>query len=505
MTYPPQQPEDGWNQQQYGQYPADPGQPSEGQAYQEQQAYGQPQYDPATGQPYPQHDQGQYPHNQGQYQYDQGQYPQEQYDQGQYPPAQYNHEEPPTDQTQSLGEGADRTQVIGQQPRPVEDHGQPVPEEPVSYADDEPVQPFAPAHDPAHPYQHQHQPPPHYQAPPEQPYQAPVSVNPASGQPYQPPVSASPASGQPYQAPVSANPASGQPFQQYQQPFPQQQPIYQPNQAPPGVPESPFAAPGPGHPHLPAPVSAQPSSAQPWGGGVVPQFTPKRNRGVPSWVYIVGAVVVVLALALGAVFWFGLPGGEPGGEPTPQASNSPSPEPEVVGGGELLSDEDAGLGFLDLPEPWASTDELETVDGVPGFTSFTGQYVLPVEDGGYIGLIGVGSIDPDVVEYLGTDSLRTAAAELSEVTDAAAWSEAGDVSVGDAEYEYLRIDGRRSILMNYKVSFTADSPPETGATVILAVVDMGDGNAAGFIAHVPDTLAEAHLELVREAVMTLQF
>ncbi|MFD0560259.1 hypothetical protein FB566_4259 [Stackebrandtia endophytica] len=503
MTYPPQQPEDGWNRQQYGQYPADPGQPSDGQAYQDQQAYGQPQYDPATGQPYPQQDQGQYQADPGQYQYDQSQYAQEQYPQEQYPQAPYNHEEPPTDQTQSLGEGADRTQVIGQQPRPVDNGGQPVQEEPVSYADDEPVQPFAPAHDPANPYQHQ-QPYPQQPPPPEQPYQAPVSVNPASGQPYHPPVSASPASGQPYQAPVSANPASGQPFQQYQQPYPQQPPIYQPNQAPPGVPESPFAAPQ-GQPHLPAPISAQPSSAQPWGGGVVPQFTPKRNKGVPSWVYIVGTVVVVLALALGAVFWFGLPGGEPGTDPTPQATgDSQSPEPEIVGGGELLTDEESGLGFITLPEPWANTDEIEQDGNVPGFTSFTGQYVAPTQDNGYIGLVGVGGVDPDAVEYLGTDSLRTAAAELSAVTDAATW-EAEDVKAGDAVYEYLRIDGRRAILMNYQVSFTDDSPPETGAAVFLAVVDLGDGKAAAFIAHVPDTLAETHLDMVRDTVMTMQF
>ena len=530
MTYPPQQPEDGWNRQQHGQYPAESGQQPGGQPGQppvyDPAQHGQ-QYDPQTGQPFHHGQQNQAGYEQQQA-YGQQQYPpagaeqqgyyQAGYEQQAYGQQQDPHRELPTDQTQALAMGDDRTQVIGQQSRPVDpqqpeqypseqqqaygqqqdqypvqqnDRNQPEQHQPEQYeepvqpfASDEPVDPFAPAHDPAQPH-------PQYQ--PEQPFapQAPVSAGPASAQPYTAPVSANPASGQPYVAPVSASPVSGQP-------------VYQPHQAPPGVPESPFAV----QPsHLPAPISAQPASGQPWGAGGVPQFTPKRSRGVPGWVYIVGVVVVVLALALGAVFWFGLPGdGEPIAEGSPQATASASEEPAIEGGGDLITDEESGMGYLSLPLPWAPTGDLEGFEGVPGFTSFTGQY-HPVEDGSdVVGVIGAGGLDVDAIEYLGTDYLRPAATELSEAIDSGHWSDAAEVTrSSDASYEYLRIDGRRAILMTYEIAFASDVSPETSASVTVGVIDLGGQNAAAFVALLPGSLAETQGQFMRDGVMTLQF
>ena len=486
MTYPPQQPEDGWNRQQHEQYPAGPGpQPDpqqHGQPGYDPAQYGQQYYDPQTGQPYYPGQEQQYQQGYGQAQYQYGQEGQQQPNPAQqYADEPYGHEEPPTDQTQSLDNGADHTQVIARQIRP-EETPQAASYEGQPDHSDEPVQPFAPAHDPANPNQQ-------YGAP-EQPF-AP-----------QAPVSASPASGQPYQGPVSASPTSGQPQQGFP---PTAQPIYQPHQAPPGVPESPFAVHSAPPAQLPAPISAQPASGQPWAGGV-PQFTPKRSRGVPGWVYIVGVVVVVLALALGAVFWFGLPGD------TSTAEESPSPsevttetEPEVEGGGELISDEDSGLGYLSLPQPWVSTAEVDGFEGLPGFASFTGQQHPSELDTDVVGVIGAGGLDGDRVEYAGTDYLRPAVTELGDAIDAS-WSDVSDLArAKDPSYEYLRIDGRRAILMTYDVTFTSEVSGETGASVMVAVVDLGDRQAAAFVAQIPGSLVESQLEPAREAVMTMQF
>ncbi|GAA4900919.1 hypothetical protein [Stackebrandtia albiflava] len=380
--------------------------------------------------------------------------------------------------------------------------GRPVPQqqapqdETAPQYDQEPVQPFAPAHDPTNPASAQ----PYQVGPaPGQPYQAPVSVQPASGQPYH-----APASGQPYHAP-----ASGQP---YQAPA-----SGQPQYAPPGVPESPFAA-APTPTHLPTPVSASPTSAQPWAGGVVPQFTPKRSKGVPGWIYVVGAIVVVAALAVGAVFFFGMPGtgtSADEGDPTPSTQASEEPVPE--GGGELLTDSETGLGYLSLPTPWAPLADNADFAGVPGLAEVTGQYCVTEEPNGdnrgWTGVVAVGALDTGAVEYTGADAMRNTVVALGETVDAGYWKDPADpdadlaelARAGDATFQYLRIDGRRAIMMTYQVTWAADSTQETGATVTVGIVDLGGGDAAAFFAQVPGSVAEEQGPAVDAALLTLQF
>src|SRR5690606_29798701 len=121
------------------------------------------------------------------------------------------------------------------------------------------------------------------------------------GQPY--------GAGVPPVAPVSANPISAHPASPA---------------TPPGVPDSPFVSTS--APPANTPVSASPTSGQPWG---VPQFTPRKRKGPPNWLYVVGAIVVVVALAVGAMFWFGpLGGGEP--DPQPTGDGKAEHKPELI-------------------------------------------------------------------------------------------------------------------------------------------------------------------------------
>ncbi|CAM3234798.1 hypothetical protein [Stackebrandtia soli] len=524
MTYPPQQPENGWSDnQQQPQQPVDPfAQGAPGHQAEPVDPFGQPPQQYAPQQQYGEQpalpQQPQYGQEQHQQQYDQGQYGQQQYDQGQYgqhPPAQQQygheqqhgqqhpysgqqyHEEPPTDQTQAYvadpqqhqqhqhaqqhqqpqqhqqheWQQAEHTQVIGggehtQMINPNGEHTQVIGQHGGAQ--------YGPQYGPG-------------TNPPVQPQTAPVSASPSSGQQFVPPVSASPASSQPYSTPVSASPASGGGFgHQYQS-------------TPPGVPASPFA------PVSAAPASAAPASAQPWSHPSVPQFTPKKRRGLPSWVYVVGVVVIVAALAVGAIFYFGV-----GNNDTPVADPPASKEPENAA--VLLIEEGSGLGYLTMADPWADLGEYKDLSEIAGFTSYVGQYTLT--ETGWMSLFAVGTMDAKALDYE-TGAIRQAVfkfAELSEAQTVKLLEETGrDENISgygrDVEpvYTQLRVDGRNAGFIQYHVAWEDSTNNETGTTVTLGLIDIGDGKLAGFLIDVPDTAAAALAESTEQAMNTLQF
>ncbi|MGH8879698.1 MAG: hypothetical protein ACRD0P_20510 [Stackebrandtia sp.] len=450
MTYPPQQPEDGWADQQPEQAVDPFASSGAGQS-------APPAYPPGYG-------------PQGY-----GQAPQQ--------------PEPATDQTQSLQEhqqpAEEHTQVLGRQPGPEQQsYGQPYQQQPdpgqQSYG-----QPY------------QQQPGQQYPAQP-QTYgspAAPVSANPASAQPY----SGAPASGQPY----PANPTSGQPYPGA-------------NQAPPGVPESPFnatqspftTAPAPTPMNLPSQVSASPVSGQPW--GVTPRFTPKQRKGLPSWVYVIGGVVVVAALAVGAVFYFGL-GDETGDTAGEDANGSGEQTQEAF----PVTDEKSGLTYLGLPQPWTSLTDTDGFDSLAGFTAVNGQ-ALVTEDGGEDGRKGVfavGELDVEALKYKDGDALTNVAGEFADLIDLRNWKNPADPDKdleglardNDPVVDYLRVDGRRGVTSTYHISWKSDAVSDSGATVMLGVIDIGDGALAGFFVDIPDSAADAATGAVKDTMLTLQF
>ena len=474
MTYPPQQPENGWSNQ--------PDQSAD--------AYGSGGADQA------------------------GQYGAQQH-QGQAP----QYQEPETDQTQAIQvqPHANPYQQQYQQPQgQAYQDGQQIPQQPA-----DPYQQYQqPAEQQAYdPFQQQQQADPYQaqqggyqQANPYQqqdPYQQqqPANEQPqAQQQPFGPPNVYQPAEpetrpvnfGQ-TDAPTSASPSSAQPYSA--------SPVSGPTS---GVPESPFAA-APTPKHLPAPVSASPTSGEPWGSNQIPQFTPKQkpSRGVPGWAYIVGAVVIVLALAAGGAFYFGVFDSEE----KPTADKSQSTEEETKHEPKPVTDSESGLTYMSMPEPWTSFSDIEGFPGVSGFASETGQsYVDDSGDLGSLGVIAVGQLDSSAVDYKNVDSLASSTESWADVIDAKHWKNPADEEKvlkverdETLELANLRVDGRRAVTGSYHVTWKSKSTNETGASVYLVVIDQGDGHASGFMTVVPDSLAADQSKVAEDAMLSLQY
>ncbi|ADD41808.1 hypothetical protein [Stackebrandtia nassauensis] len=512
MSYPPQQPENGWSDQQ--EEPVDPF--AQGNAVHQPAAPQQPGQ--VYGQPIQQ--QPEYPQ-----QPEQGQQPPVYQAQ---PPVYYPEQQPgypPSDQTQALP------------PRAAHDAppAQPFPAaQPYPAQDANPQPPAAqPYYQPAEPNTAEQQ--GHFQqSPPAQPYYQPVDPNAgqqqgypqaqplpdpfATQQPEQPfsqaPVSASPTSAEPYSAqPYSAQPASGQPFSA--------QP-YSPSAAgatPPGVPESPFAAAPTHNPmNTPAPVSAQPTSGgQPWGGSPsTPYFTPRKpRRGLPRWFYVVGVIIVVAALGAGGYVWLGpgLGGEEPKDEASASAtkdadksSEKPTEEKsEAEKQPDLVTDKGSGLGFVQLPKPW--TEESDTK--FPGFKDTTGQVLT--NKGSVPGWFVAGEVDAKKIKYKGVDQLADSGAQLAGFIDDKHWTDAKGKQLKGAKretkfkYNYIRIDGHRGVYLTYRMGWSSDKVKDKSADVVVGLVDVGDGKAAGFFAVVPESLSDKQKPAVEDTILSLRF
>ena len=566
MTYPPQQPENGWSNQpdqsadaygsggadQAGQYGA---QQHQGQAPQ----YQEPETDQTQAiqvQPHANPYQQQYQQPQGQAYQDGQQIPQQPadpYQQYQQPAEQQAYDpfqQQQADPYQAQQQGGYQQANPYQQQQQADPYQAQQPADPYQQyqqpAEQQAYDPFQQQADPYQaqqqggyqqanpyqqqdPYQQQQQADPFQQQQQADPYQAQQQGGYQQANPYQqqdPYQQQQPANEQPqaqqqpfgppnvYQpaepetrpvnfgqtdAPTSASPSSAQPYSA--------SPVSGPTS---GVPESPFAA-APTPKHLPAPVSASPTSGEPWGSNQIPQFTPKQkpSRGVPGWAYIVGAVVIVLALAAGGAFYFGVFDSEE----KPTADKSQSTEEETKHEPKPVTDSESGLTYMSMPEPWTSFSDIEGFPGVSGFASETGQsYVDDSGDLGSLGVIAVGQLDSSAVDYKNVDSLASSTESWADVIDAKHWKNPADEEKvlkverdETLELANLRVDGRRAVTGSYHVTWKSKSTNETGASVYLVVIDQGDGHASGFMTVVPDSLAADQSKVAEDAMLSLQY
>lgn len=286
---------------------------------------------------------------------------------------------------------------------------------------------------------------------PQQPYgEQPVAPygQPSDPQFSPPPEGAAPASAPPWAPdqfashPVSAQPASGSPFGTV--PFAPTSSAGAAEGAPPGVPASPFAA---------SPASAPPNTDQfgPPGGQVALQPVSssgggawgqnpnqisrkkKQRKGFPMWGFVAGAIVFALVLAAGT--WLML---------SNSGSDGPSPGPVDPGPSEptdyVAHEPNSDLGFV-------LTDINEWADGVPeGADVFTdvGGLQMSEGDGGF----AVGTVDSSAVEYTESDDLEAATVNLAnQFSEAVIGGEAADIT-GDT----IRVDGRMAYMAEYTVA-----------------------------------------------------
>ncbi|GAA4900931.1 hypothetical protein LX16_0500 [Stackebrandtia albiflava] len=317
-----------------------------------------------------------------------------------------------------------------------------------------------------------------------------------AGDPYQqPPVDATgwqPPPG----APMSGVPSSGQPFHTQQYP---QQP----------APGDPYASPQ--YDQFGQPVSGAPG--QPWPGAPVP---PPARSGSKGWLWGALAGVVVIALVVAGVLIFTSDDEtQPLADPTGTPSAEPSEDDSQTGTdpADLLVDPDTGLGYAKMGEPWADPGAQFAL---AGFRSTTGEMLTVIDqpDYGWVAIFIVGELNVNEVGFTGPDTLESSVTELAAITDATNysappdWTEPLDGFARDAEpvVEEIEIGGFQGVVSTYHLSWDDDRlPEETGETVILGVIDLGDGRAAGFSISLPDSVPQEQVDQVEAALESLQF
>ncbi|QSB06183.1 hypothetical protein [Natronoglycomyces albus] len=323
-----------------------------------------------------------------------------------------------------------------------------------------------------------------------QPFQQ-SDPGPATGQASAPPWA--PEQFNPNMGPVSAQPSSGSPFGTV--PFAPTSSAGNTDAAPPGVPASPFSAPPasapPNSDQFGPPggqVALQPVSAASgaWGhnpGQIERKKQKKQRKGFPMWGFIAGAVIFAMVLAAGT--WLMLSGA---GEPGQTGTTEPGPTIEAQPQEYLVheSSSDFGFSMIDTNDWVPGTDDAITV-----FTAADGLLLDGEERAGFV----TGAIDTDAVEYSSDEIIEAGQAAISQFTA----DLFGDTPTGETA-QSLRVDGR----LAHMTEFVATDPDGTEYSVTFTIVEMPSEEAAGFIGYVP--LADSDLvELKDAAALSLTF
>ncbi|WP_415646102.1 hypothetical protein [Stackebrandtia soli] len=301
--------------------------------------------------------------------------------------------------------------------------------------------------------------------------------------------------------------AAPSPSQALPSPMPQQQPseVSGPPSAPPGTPT---VMPQPVDPALAwqasPPVSGQPFAVYPPGASVpsTPE-APKQSSPV-LWMFGIGGVVLLLVLALGLVLW--LTNDKPS---APLADESASPtteqtEQEPESGTPLITDVATGLSYPQLPAPWSVSPNA----GSHGFLSAAGQQFLTEE--AWAAVCIVGELDAADLGYEGPDSMQPVLEKLAELTDDNNYGtqDGGPLEglkrEGEPTLTEVTIGDHQGLRIDYRLTWTDDAIGDKGETLIIGVVDLGDGRLAGFLASIPDFGAD-QTEAVTQALEQLQF
>lgn len=297
---------------------------------------------------------------------------------------------------------------------------------------------------------------------------------------------------QSYDLEPAANPYSSPPADPYSappaDPYAPQQPAYDPTQ---------YSAP---------PVSAAPASPGPYPGAPMVATPPPKN-GPPAWIFIIGGVVVLALIGVVVLFVVNATSGDddkPDND-TAQSSDAPSDDPtsDAPPPDDLVKDENTGLGFKAVSS-WITLDPSRG-SPVPGFTTFAGQqYEVSSK---WVAMMGVGEIDTSAAGYQDSGDLKDTVKLIAEAYDNNNFGEDPKGLKRDKEPEYSddQLAGKEAITMAYHLTWDAGENPDTGEQIVLAVIDLGDGRAAGFLGSIPDSTPSSEVDAAVEAVKTLAF
>ncbi|ADD41807.1 hypothetical protein [Stackebrandtia nassauensis] len=289
-----------------------------------------------------------------------------------------------------------------------------------------------------------------------------------------------------------------QPGQYQQDPYAQPQvDPYQPPQ--PSYDPAQYSAP---------PVSVAPASGQPYGGGpMLPPAAPKSSA--PVWIFIVGGVVLLALIGVGVFFAIKSTGGSPDDDKTDSAnekSEEPSDDPPSASqspSGDMIVDTNTGLGFKSM-SGWQTMDTSAGIP-VPGFTSFQGQQYEVTTD--WVAMLGVGEIDASTLGYKDSGDLKDTVKAIAKEYDKNNFGKDPKGLDRDvkAEYDDADLAGKKAITMAYHLTWDKGENPDTGEQIVIAVIDVGGGKAAGFLGSLPDSTPKDQVDAAVEAAGTLAF
>lgn len=335
--------------------------------------------------------------------------------------------------------------------------------------------------------------------PPQQPYPG------AGADPFGPPPGHS--SG----APSAGDEPSG--FEQYsldtgwqQQPQQYEQPGAQP--PPYGAPLAPGMAPPSGPPAGYQP-SGPPAGYQPGLGGLPPPGgpVPPKKRSIAPWLFVGGgALVLVLAIvAVVALVSTGKdkkppvadPSSSSSARPSTSATAKPSPGPSDDGvHGNKIIDSATGWGFTKAGSPWVDS----VAPAAKELQSPVGQSVKI--DTNVYATMQLGKLSDDF-DYSGPKDLKSVKSDLATSILKGYYGTGAKVDAGkDHLDEQLTQLGRKAWLWAFDVTYTSSAGKKTTEYVVIAVLDAGDGTAAGFWGSVPDGHDDLNKQM-RKAAGTL--
>lgn len=280
---------------------------------------------------------------------------------------------------------------------------------------------------------------------------------------------------------------------------------YQPTAPASGVPGQydPYSAP---------PVTGIPDQQWP----AVPPAVAVKS-GPPTWLYIVGALVLVVVLGAGGYLVFNNNSGSASDEKTsdsadsksdaPKDDSSKSPGTDDTG---LTTDMGTGLSYTTLGEPWQTTDFPAMVGGTN--SGIAGQQFET--EPGWAATFLVGELDAELLGYDGPDTLKDTVKTLADGIDAVNYSSPSSEGTKplkglkrdtDPEFQDIEIDGKTGIVMAYHLKWDTDELKDQGEYVLVAVIDMGEGKAAGVQVSLPESVFDAQSDAVSAALDSLSF
>ena len=225
------------------------------------------------------------------------------------------------------------------------------------------------------------------------------------------------------------------------------------------------------------------------------------------WLYIVGAVVLVLALGTGV--YLILDNNSGASAPIDTANGTQSPDPQqsdrtdtdpVPTDTDLVTDPATGLSYEAMGAPWETSNFGEIPGGIG---TPVGEMLVTEEN--WVAVFLVGEMNPDLLDYHGVGDLETSLTGLADVVDEVNYAPDGKQldgfqREGSPDFIDLKISGYTGKIMVYHLVWDDDRLDDQGEYVGLGLIDLGDGRLAGIQLSLPESAYEIYGDTMEDKV-----